>query len=144
MRSTPENAEATDSAVRGCSMKLGVIPTILARGYGISFRSLSFSENEKGQVFTFPDEQKRGDLLLGYDEDTNSVFPLIRIDHEVTVCVAFTVYVQDVGWRSIDLTALPATMEELQNAVSGETMQLKMLDPVIDMSGYEIINAWEA
>lgn len=125
-------------------MEIQLIPAILARGYGVSFRSLKFQPGDDDHAnMVFPEKQERGDLLFGYDDETGIVIPMIRIGNEVSVCIAFTVYVPDVGWRSIDMSALPGTLDELQKASSGDTMALKMMEPVRDMSGYEIVHGWE-
>lgn len=126
-------------------MSVQVIPAILARGYGVSFRSVQFLPGKNGDCvdMVFPKKQERGDLLLGYDDETNVVVPMIRIGHEVTVCIAFTIYMPGIGWKSVDITALPGTMDELQEASSKDTMQIKTMPPACDMSDYEIINAWE-
>lgn len=127
-------------------MAVQIIPAILARGYGVSVQDVKFipGENEDYVNMIFPEKQSKGELLLGFDDESNAVIPLIRIDNYCTVCIAFTVYVPDVGWKGIDITALPGNMNELQDKTSYETMELKMIDPPRDMSGYEIINAWEA
>ena len=126
-------------------MALQIIPAILASGYGVSFSQIVPTYNEDHEIagMTFPEKQTRGDLVLGYDDETQVVIPMIRIGTDITVCVAFTVYVPDVGWRSVDITKLPGNLAELEHMASFETMELKMMDPVRDMSGYEIINAWE-
>ena len=123
-------------------MKIMLIPAVLATGYGISARDLVTEMNADGMAFIFPEKQKRGDLVLGLDEDTHAVIPMIRIGNEVTVCVAFSIYVPETGWRAVDISALPGNLDELQDASEYETMELKTTDPVIDMSGYKIINAW--
>ena len=124
-------------------MNIMLIPAILATGYGISARDLVMEMNADGvSSIVFPKKQKRGDLVLGLDEDTHAVIPMIRIGCDVTVCVAFSIYVPETGWRAVDISALPGNLAELQDASEYETMELKTTDPVIDMSGYEIINAW--
>ena len=126
-------------------MAYGVIPVILASGYGVSFRSIKFlpDKDEDFISFKFPNELSRGDLLLGYDNRTKVLFPMIRIGREVTVCVEFVVYVPDVGWKMIDLTAFPDNLDQLAAMTKNNELRLKMMETTRDMSKYEIINAWE-
>lgn len=124
-------------------MDVKVIPFVLAHGYGISFRQLKVHQDEDSVSFVFPDKLSKGDFLLGYDEKSKAVVPMIRIGNEVTICVAFAVYVPDVGWKNVDIPALPGNLDELEHVTSFDTWELKLTDPAIDMSGYEIIKSWE-
>lgn len=118
-----------------------IIPMIVARGYGISFRDIEKTVDGDNALFKFPKELKRGDLVMIWEESNGVIVPGIKIGDEVTVCVAFYGYIRDAGWRMFDISCLPQNYDELK-ATSGN-IKIKTAAPNMDMSGYEIVSAFD-
>lgn len=118
-----------------------VIPEIIAKGYGVSFSDIKKiqSADENTVLFEFPTKLKQGDLCLILSETNGIIIPGIRIGDEVTVCIAFYTYIHGVGWRMLDLSTLPQSV----NDVETDEIKIKTLEPNLDMTGYEIVEGFD-
>lgn len=118
-----------------------VIPEIIAKGYGVSFRDIKKiqSADENTVLFEFPTKLKQGDLCLILSEMNGIIIPGIRIGDEVTVCIAFYTYIHGVGWRMLDLRTLPQSIDDVET----DEIKIKTLEPNLDMTGYEIVEGFD-
>ena len=111
-----------------------LIPVILADGYGISFADVQFRADVDGMYFELPTILRRGQLTLIAGEN-NTLFPAIKIGKEVTICMHFTVYLKQAGWRDVNLARI---LGMKASQLSEGILELKLLEPKFDMAGYEL------
>lgn len=112
----------------------------LGDGYGISMPDVDF-DKEKQEIH-IPTKLRRGMLILLYDDETDIIAPGIKIDDEITFCIAFYMYHRTCGWKMVDFKDIPTTLNDLVGKMEAGTFGFHMLDVYIDMSEYEPIDAW--
>lgn len=122
-------------------MAIQVLKFSMATGYGISLHDAKIDrEKEELQI---PSKPRRGELCFIYDDETDILFPAIKIENQITFCIAFYIYHKSFGgWKMIDFKKLPKSGTDFCEKMNACIFGFHLLEANIDMSEYDPVEAW--